>query len=64
MKLVKGFYDPLPSVTMQKYKFNTRIWGARESVSNNVAGLRKVALHSKYKDSLQGLLRDRLVCRE
>jgi hypothetical protein len=62
VKLVKGYYDPPPSVTMQRYKFNTRIRSATEKVADYVAALREIAQHCEYKDSLQDLLRDRLVC--
>lgn len=61
MKLVKG-YDPLSSITMQRYKFNTRIRSASETVADYVAALREIAQHCEYKDSLQDMLRDRLVC--
>ena len=43
MKLVKGYYDPPPSVTMQRYKFNMRIRSARKSVADFVAALREIA---------------------
>ena len=62
MKLVKDYYDPPPSVTMQRYKFNMCIRSASETVANYVATLREIAQHCKYKDSLQDMLRDRLVC--
>ena len=62
VKLVKGYYDPPPSVTMQRYKFNTRIRSAKETVADYVAALREIAQHCEYKDSLQDMLRDRLVC--
>ena len=62
VKLVKNYYDPPPSVTMQRYKFNTRVRGASESVANYVAALREIAQHCEYKESLQDMLRDRLVC--
>ena len=47
---------------MQRYKVNTRIRSARESVADYVAALREIAQHCEYKDSLQDLLRDRLIC--
>ena len=33
VKLVKNYYDPPLSVTMQRYKFNTRVRSASESVA-------------------------------
>ena len=62
VKLVKSYYDPPPSMIMQRYKFNTRIRSASESVAHYVAALRELAQHCEYKDSLQDMLRDRLVC--
>ena len=62
VKLVKNYYDPPPSVTMQRYKFNTRVRSASESVADYVAALREIAQHCEYKESLQDMLRDRLVC--
>ena len=62
VKLVKGYYDPPPSITMQRYKFNTCIRNAKETVADYVAALREIAQHCEYKDSLQDLLRDKLVC--
>ena len=63
VKLVKNYYDPLLSVTMQRYKFNTRVRTASKSVTNYVATLREIDHYCKYKETLQDMLRDRLVCR-
>ena len=62
VKLVKNYYDPLPSVTTQRYKFNTRVRSASESVADYVASLREIAQYCEYKESLQDMFRDRLVC--
>ena len=62
VKKVKAHYDPQPSVIMQRYKFNTRSRAEGESVANYVAALRELAKHCDYKDTLQDMLRDRLVC--
>ena len=40
VKLVKGYYDPPPCVTMQRYKFNTQIRNAKETVADYVAASR------------------------
>ena len=55
MKLMKGYYDPPPSVTMQRHKFNTCIRSASETVTDYVAALREIAQHCEYKDSLQNI---------
>ena len=61
VKVVKAHYDPTPSAIMQRYKFNSRTRGEGESVSAYVTALRDIAQHCNYKDSLQDMLRDKLV---
>ena len=41
VKLVKNYYDPPPSVTMQRYKFKTQVRSANESVADYIAALRQ-----------------------
>ena len=60
VKLVKGHYDPKPSVIMLRYKF-TRTRAEGESVATYVAALRDIVQHCEYKDTLQDMLHDRLV---
>ena len=62
VELVKNHYDPKPSVTVQRHKFNTRIREPGESVAQYIAALRQIAKHCDYKDSLNEMLKDRLVC--
>ena len=62
MKLVKNYYDPPPSVTIQRYKFNTRVRSASESFADYVTALREIAQHCKCMELLQDMLRGRLVC--
>ena len=40
VKLVKNYYDPPPLVTTQRYKFNTCVRSASESVADYIAALR------------------------
>ena len=62
VKIVKNHYDPKPSVTMQRYKFNTRTRTVGESIATYVAALRELAQHCEFKETLSDMLRDRLVC--
>ena len=62
VKTVKSHYDLVPSVTMQRYKFNTRTRAEGESVTTYVAVLREIAQHCEYGETLSDMLRDRLVC--
>ena len=50
-------------VTVQCYKFNSRVHQPEESVATFVSALQHLAIHRDYKDSLNDMLRDRLICR-
>ena len=52
VKLMKGYYDLLPSVTVQRYKFNTCIRSTSETFADYVATLREIAQHCEYKNLL------------
>ncbi len=60
--MVRDYYDPKPSSIVQRYKFNSRVRASNETVASYVAALRQIAEHCEYKDSLNEMLRDRLVC--
>ena len=62
VKIVTDYYDPKPSIIVQRYKFNSRVRATEESIAMYVAALRQIAEYCDYKDSLQDMLRDRLVC--
>ena len=57
-----GHFDPVPSVTVSRYKFNTRDRQKPESVAAFVAELRQLAAHCNFAATLDEMLRDRLVC--
>ena len=48
---------------MQRFNFNMRSQQEGESVSAFVAGLRRLSEHCKFEETLDDMLRDRLVCR-
>ncbi len=54
-------YSPTPSEVMQHFRFNSRSGKARESVSANVVELRRLAQYCNYGDTLDKMLRDRIV---
>ena len=63
--LVKVFRDhfiPKPSEIVQRYKFNSCVRRAGESVATFLANLRAVSEHCNYGDTLELMIRDRLVC--
>ena len=47
---------------LSDFKFNSRVRATDESAATYVAALRQIAEHSDYKDSLQDMLQDHLVC--
>ena len=60
--LVKEHHTPPPSVTVQRFKFNSRSQRDGESVAEFVAELRRLSEHCKFEVTLDDMLRDRLVC--
>ena len=49
---VKDFYDPKPSIIVQRFRFNTRQRTPTESVAVYVAALRRLAEHCDFKATL------------
>ena len=60
--LMKEHYFPKPSVTMQRFAFNSRSRKQGESVATFVADLRRLSEYCEFGDSLVEMLRDRLIC--
>ncbi|CAG2195305.1 unnamed protein product [Mytilus edulis] len=60
-KLVKDHRDPVPSEIIQRFKFNSRTRHSDESVRTFIAALRSLTEHCNYGDTLNAMLRDRLV---
>ena len=59
---VRSHFNPKPSPIVKRFEFNTRRQKSGETVAVYVAALRKLAEHCEYKDILNDMLRDRLVC--
>ena len=59
---LKDHYDPAPSSIVQRFKFNSRVRAAGESIADYLAALRDLSQHCEYGDTLPNMLRDRLVC--
>jgi len=55
-------YEPAPSEIVRQYRFNTRVRRKEESVATYVSELRGLAQFRSFGDSLETMLRDRLVC--
>ena len=60
--LVKEHHTPAPSVTVQRFNFNSRSQKDGETVAQFVAELRRLSEHCAFQDALGDMLRDRLVC--
>ena len=59
---MKAHREPTPSVIVQRYQFNSRQRSTSETVAEYVAALCKLAEHCNFGDTLDEMLRDRLVC--
>ena len=53
--LVKEHLTPAPTVTVQRFKFHTRVQQAGESVAAFVAGLRQLTEHCAFGTSLDDM---------
>ena len=54
-------YSPPPSEVMQRFRFNSRERKESESIAEYMAELRRLAEGCNYGDSLEKMLRDRLI---
>ena len=62
LKAMKDHYVPAPSEIVQRFCFNSRFRRTGESVSTYVAELRALAEFCNFGDTLNLMIRDRLVC--
>ena len=60
--LMKQHLSPTPNIIAERFAFNTRNRNPSESVSKYVAELRRLSQDCQYGDSINDMLRDRLVC--
>lgn len=59
---VNEHYNPKPVVTVERFKFHSRSRQAGESIATFVAALRHLAIHCEFGETLNDMLRDRLIC--
>ena len=59
---LSNHYNPKPSVVVQRLRFNSRIRHTGESVAEFVSALRALSEFCEYGETLNEMLRDRLVC--
>ena len=55
-------FCPQPQLAVRRFKFHSRQRKIGESVAAYVAELRSLARYCEFKDSLEDMLKDRLVC--
>ena len=55
-------HNPKPSLIVERFKFHSRSRAEKESVQEFVAGLRKLTEHCAFNETLEDMIRDRLVC--
>ncbi|KAG8191042.1 hypothetical protein JTE90_029485 [Oedothorax gibbosus] len=55
-------FDPAPSEIVERFRFNARVRKGGESISTFIAELRRLAKKCNYGQSLDTMLRDRIVC--
>ena len=60
--LVHDHHQPRPSTIVQRFNFHTRIQKSGETISEYVAQLRRLSEYCEFGDTLEDMLRDRLVC--
>ena len=59
---VSKHYSPTPSEIVERFKFHNRKQADGESVAEFIAGLRKLTEHCKFGETIDDMMRDRLVC--
>ena len=62
VKLIKDHHQPVPYVTVQRFAFNSRTRKDNESFADFIAALRHLSEHCPFGNSLDDMLRDRLIC--
>ena len=62
LKLAAAHYHPKPSLAVQCFRFNFRMRQAGEFVTVYLAELKRLSKYCSYGDSLDDMLRDRIVC--
>lgn len=61
-ELVKNHLQPKPSEIVQRYKFHTAFRQNGQTIAEYVAQLRHLSRDCNFGESLEAMLRDRLVC--
>lgn len=60
--LLQKHFNPKPSEIVQRFKFNSRRRNKSESIATFVSELRALSEHCNFGDTLDTMIRNRLVC--
>ena len=61
LEIVLKHFDPVPAITVQRYKFNVRMRQPGENVATFLSELRLLATKCDFGNSLEDMLHDRIV---
>ena len=61
-ELLETYYHPKPSAIVQRFRFYSRVRQLGESFSTYVVALRATVEHYDFKDTLDLMIRNHLVC--
>ena len=62
VQLLTAHFEPKPSEIVQRFRFNTRFRKTGESIAKYASELRALAQYCNFGETLETMLRDRLVC--
>ena len=62
VSVMTSHFSPPPSEIVQRFRFNSRVRKQGETVAAYIAELRALSKYCNYGDTLDSMLRDRLVC--
>ena len=62
INIVKNHFNPRPSITVYRFKFHSCFRKQGESIQQYVAKLRCLSEHCDFRDHLEDMIRDRLIC--
>ena len=62
VKIFSDYFNPKPSTSVHRFKFNTRVRETGESVASFVAALKSLVDYCDYGTKLDEMVRDRIVC--
>jgi hypothetical protein len=62
VKMVRDHYSPQPSENVQRFTFHSRAQKEGETIAQYASELHRLSEHCNFGDTLEDMLRDRIVC--